>query len=127
MKAHELHSPGAQIVYTPPNATREWQEARRYPEFRRAGREAWLQTVTQGRAVRWSELDSVGNVESDLSVLDTDKVIRARDQVSAGRVEMPLVGMWPDQSLDLIGGNTRLATLLATGHDPHVWLVTAPN
>jgi hypothetical protein len=127
MRAHELRHPPVQpITYTPPDAAREWSEARRYPEFRQQGRLAWLQTVSQGHAVAWSDLHSVGNVETHLHVLAPDKVTRAQRQVTQGRVEMPIVGQWPDHSLDLIGGNTRTAALLAAGHDPQVWLVTVP-
>jgi predicted chitinase/pyrimidine deaminase RibD-like protein len=115
------------VIYTRPNLEREWEEANRYPEFQKLGKDAWIDIAKQGRAVNWSSLDSVGNVESDLSLLDSDKVRRATVDVQRNKVELPIVGRWPDGWLDLIGGNTRIATLLDQGHDPKVWLVDIPE
>jgi hypothetical protein len=119
--------PARGVIYTRPNLEREWEEANRYPEFQKLGKDAWIDIAKQGRAVNWSSLDSVGNVESDLSLLDPDKVRRATVDVQRNKVELPIVGRWPDGWLDLIGGNTRIAALLDQEHDPKVWLVNIPE
>jgi hypothetical protein len=115
------------VIYTKPDFAREWGEAARYPEFQQLGREAWINIAAQGRVVDWSSLDSVGNVELDLASLDQSKVRSVAVDVKRNQVELPIVGQWVDGTLDLIAGNTRIATLLAQGHNPKVWLVDVPG
>lgn len=117
----------SKVTYTKPNFDREWEEAERYPEFQKAGKDTWINIAKQGSVAKWSELRDVGNVDTDLSGLERDKIKRAGTMVGAGKVELPIVGRWPDGYLDLIAGNTRIATLLSQGHDPKVWVVDVPE
>ena len=121
-----LESSDRGVIYTKPNFAREWLEAARYPEFKQLGRAVWMDCAAQGRVVDWTSLDNVGNVELDLANLDQDKVRGVAVDVKRNQVELPIVGQWADGTLDLIAGNTRIATLLAQGHNPQVWLVDVP-
>jgi hypothetical protein len=115
------------INYTKPNLENEWNEATRYPEFQKLGKELWINIARRGKRANLSRLKNVGNIDSNLSNLLPAKRIRADAQVNSGRVELPIVGRWPDGYLDLIGGNTRIATLLDKGYDPKVWVVNVPD
>ena len=120
-------NPKRGVIYTKPNLNREWQEAIRYPEFQKLGKDAWIKIASQGRVAKWSSLADVGNVDTDLSKLDPEKVKRTANDVKRNKVELPIVGRWPNGRLDLIGGNTRVATLSNQGHDPRVWVVDVPG
>ena len=115
------------VIYTKPNLEHEWPEANRYPEFHKLGKDQWIKIARQGSMAKWSSLKDVGNFDSDLSNLESGKRKRAAVQVNRGKVELPIVGRWPNGELDLIAGNTRTATLLDQGHDPKVWVVDVPD
>jgi hypothetical protein len=115
------------VIYTKPNLEHEWPEANRYPEFHKLGKDQWIKIARQGSMAKWSSLKDVGNFDSDLSNLEPEKIKRAAVQVNRGKVELPIVGRWPNGELDLIAGNTRTATLLDQGHDPKVWVVDVPD
>jgi len=115
------------VIYTKPNLEHEWPEANRYPEFHKLGKDQWIKIARQGSMAKWSSLNDVGNVDSDLSNLEPEKRKRAAVLVNRGKVELPIVGRWSNGELDLIAGNTRIATLLDQGHDPKVWVVDVPD
>jgi len=115
------------VIYTKPNLEHEWPEANRYPEFHKVGKDQWIKIARQGSMAKWSSLNNVGNVDSDLSNLEPEKRKRAAAMVNRGKVELPIVGRWSNGELDLIAGNTRLATLLDQDHDPKVWVVDVPD
>jgi len=115
------------VIYIKPNLENEWPEANRYPEFHKLGKDQWIKIARQGSMAKWSSLKDVGNFDSDLSNLEPGKRKRAAVQVNRGKVELPIVGRWPNGELDLIAGNTRTATLLDQGHDPKVWVVDVPD
>jgi pyrimidine deaminase RibD-like protein/GNAT superfamily N-acetyltransferase len=115
------------VIYTKPNLENEWPEANRYPEFHKLGKDQWIKIARQGSMAKWSSLNDVGNVDSDLSNLEPEKRKRAAVLVNRGKVELPIVGRWSNGELDLIAGNTRIATLLDQGHDPKVWVVDVPD
>jgi hypothetical protein len=115
------------VIYTKPDLENEWLEANRYPEFQKLGKDQWIKISRQGSVAKWSSLKDVGNVDNDLSNLEPEKRKRAAVLVNRGKVELPIVGRWPDGYLDLIAGNTRIATLLDQGHDPKVWVVDVPD
>jgi len=115
------------VIYTKPDLEHEWPEANRYPEFHKLGKDQWIKIARQGSMAKWSSLKDVGNFDSDLSNLEPEKRKRAAVLVNRGKVELPIVGRWPNGELDLIAGNTRIATLLDQGHDPKVWVVDVPD
>jgi hypothetical protein len=118
---------GRDVIYTAPDLEVEWEEANRYPEFQKSGKDKWFEIAKQGKVVRWSELDNVGNVEQDLYSLDQNKVKQVAVDIKRNKIELPIVGQWSDGHLDLISGNTRIASLLNRGHDPKVWLINVPD
>lgn len=115
------------MKYLNPKFEVEWEEAIRYPEFRKVGKSEWIRIAKQGRISEWTTLSNVGNVDTDLSNLELDKRKRASKAIAKGVVELPIVGRWPNGTMDLIGGNTRIAALLDNGYDPMVWIVDVPS
>ena len=109
--------------YIPTNVEVEYLEGIRYPEVAEGGMTYWASLMALGQVVKWSTLGVVENVDLDLPSLHPLKLQRAGDVVRSGVVERPLVGEWSDGYRELMGGNTRLAHLLAMGLDPEVTLV----
>jgi hypothetical protein len=109
--------------YVNPRFDIEWEEAMRYSEFRQVGKTEWIRIAQQGKVLDWSALREVGNVDTNLDNLEVDKRKRAEEAIAKGIVELPIVGRWPNGTMDLIGGNTRIAALLNEGYDPKVWVV----
>jgi len=116
-----------QIKYVEPDLDMEWGEAARYPEFKNLGKSEWKKIAKKGETAKWDTLVDVGNVDTDLNNLDKNKRKRAEEAITKGIVELPIVGRWPDGTMDLIGGNTRIATLLSRGYNPEVWIVDVPD
>jgi len=128
MKIKSIYEDHARAIkYAEPNLDAEWEEANRYREFKILGKDAWLKQARIGKVENWSSLGYVGNVCTDLSALESDKVERVQAAIKRDEVELPIVGRWPDGTLDLIAGNTRIATLLNIGIDPKVWVVDVPK
>lgn len=113
--------------YVNPRFDIEWEEAMRYPEFQKIGKTEWMKIAQQGKVFDWSTLREVGNVDTNLDNLEVDKRKRAEEAIAKGVVELPIVGQWPNGTMDLIGGNTRIAALLNGGYDPKVWVVNVPH
>lgn len=110
-----------------PNLADEWNEAERYPEFQKWGREAWFDIGNRGRRVRFSSLGRVNNHVLDLSSLDPEKLQHVQTSILRDEIDYPIVGRWPDGSYELIAGNTRTAVLRSQGYDPWVWLIEIPS
>lgn len=128
MKLRLLYEDHARAIkYTEPNLDTEWEEANRYREFKILGKDAWLKQARKGKVESWSSLGHVGNVCADLSALEPEKVERVQATIKRDEVELPIVGRWPDGTLDLMAGNTRIAVLLDIGVDPKVWVVDVPK
>lgn len=113
------------IDWSLPNFKEEWHEAKRYPEFREIGPKGWLALAKDGVTVAWGEVaDTIGNIDLDFGSLDPDKRDRFNLAISQGRVEIPIAVKFSDGSIDLLGGNTRLAGLIGMGIEPPIWLIT---
>jgi hypothetical protein len=113
------------IQYTKPNFEFEWGvEAKRYREFRKMGKEEWVDLASKGYTVKYSEIkDVLGNVDLDFDNLENDKKSRFNQAYESGKIEMPLVVKFSDNDYDLIGGNTRIAGLVNKNIDPTLWVV----
>lgn len=119
---------GHSLDWTLPNFREEWGEAKRYPQFREIGHRGWLALARAGGVVNWSSLaDRIGNVDLDFGSLDPDKRARFKQAIGRGRVEIPIAVRFSDGSIDLLGGNTRLAGLIGLGLEPPIWLITLPQ
>ena len=119
------------IIYTKPNLENEWEEAARYPEFVRIGKEAWIKLAQAGKAVTITSAKDIDNTDAadpdSFKLLHKDKQARALSQIKQGSVEMPIVAVYPDGRKELIGGNTRLTATLAKYGKSTLWAFKVPD
>ena len=63
-----------EITFTNPNFETEWDEAKRYPEFKEMGKEAWIKLANQGKSVSYDSIkDVLVNVDLNVNELDEPK------------------------------------------------------
>jgi len=119
------------VIYTKPNLENEWEEAARYPEFVRIGKEAWIKLAQAGKAVTIKSAKDINNTDAadpdSFKLLNKDKQARALSQIKQGSVEMPIVAVYPDGRKELIGGNTRLTATLAKYGKSTLWAFKVPD
>jgi hypothetical protein len=121
----------SKLTYSTPNFEHEWEEAERYPEFRKIGKAAWIELASKGKAVTIRSAKGINNTDAadpnSFASLDKTKQSRALDQLKSGRVEMPIVAVYPDGWKELVGGNTRLTAMLAQNSEATVWAFKVPD
>jgi hypothetical protein len=116
-----------------PNFNHEWDEATRYPEFVKLGKEKWIELVSKGKPVTVTRKNVIRINNTDAAdpesfkLLDPEKQERALAQLATGDVEMPIVARYSDGYLELIGGNTRLTAQMAKDGQAKVWLFNVPE
>ena len=119
------------VIYTKPNLENEWEEAARYPEFVRIGKEDWIKLAQAGKAVTIKSAKGIDNTDAanldSFKLLNKDKQARALSQIKQGSVEMPIVAVYPDGRKELIGGNTRLTATLAKYGKSTLWAFKVPD
>jgi len=116
------------ITYTNPNFDAEWEEANRYPEFVKMGKEGWLSIAKKGKPVSYSSIKNVlGNVDLNFDGLEEPKKQRFLDAFKRGTIEMSIAVKFSDNDYDLVAGNTRLSGLVKNGIDPQIWVVDISN
>jgi hypothetical protein len=119
------------IKYSAPNFDYEWEEAERYPEFRKIGKDAWIELAGKGKAVTIRSAKGINNTDAEdpnsFTSLDKTKQGRALDQLKSGTIEMPIVAVYPDGWKELVGGNTRLTAMLAQNGEATVWAFKVPD
>lgn len=112
------------IKFTKPNFEYEWNEAKRYPEFRKIGKEGWIEIARKGNSVSYSSIeDHISNVDLDFEKLDNSKKQRFQKAFEAGSIETPIAVKFAEKDYDLVAGNTRLSGLLKNGIEPKIWIV----
>lgn len=112
------------MKFKKPNFDFEWNEAQRYPEFENMGKDGWIELAQNGFIMMYSEIkDVLGNVDLDFDTLDIDKKNRFKKAIKVGKMELPIVVKFSNESYDLIGGNTRLSGLVNMGVDSPLWIV----
>ena len=117
-----------EVQYKKPNFEFEWEEAVRYPEFKKMGKEGWLKIAEKGSTIKYSEIkDVLGNVDLKFDDLEKEKKKRFKSSYESGTVESPIAVKFSDKDYDLIGGNTRLSGLVNNGEDPTIWIVDISN
>ena len=130
VRLHENFADG-NINYTPPQFNLEWEEAARYPEFNRIGKEAWIKLAQTGQAVTIKSARGIDNTDADdpdrFKLLNKDKQARALSQIKQGSVEMPIVAVYPDGRKELIAGNTRLTATLEKYGKSTLWAFKVPD
>ena len=113
------------MKYIKPNFKREWEEAIRYPEFKKMGKEQWIHTANKNfEIINYNEIEDVlGNVDLDFENLNSEKRKRFEKSYSIGKVEIPIAVKFSEEDYDLLGGNTRLSGLLKKGKNPKIWVI----
>jgi hypothetical protein len=124
-------SEDSSINYKIPNFEYEWEEALRYPEFRKIGKQAWIELARKGKAVTIRSAKDINNTDAadpnSFASLDKVKQSRALGQLKSGIVEMPIVAVYSDGWKELVGGNTRLTAILAQNDKATVWMFSVPD
>ena len=117
--------------FVEPNFDFEWEEAERYPEFAKLGKDAWIELARKGRAVAITSAQDISNTDAadpdSFKSLVPAKQKRALAQLEKGTVEMPIVAVYSDGHKELIGGNTRLTAMMARDGKATVWAFRVPD
>ena len=113
-----------ELTYKKPNFEYEWDEAKRYPEFRQWGEAEWIKLANKGYTETYSQIkDILGNVDLDFDGLEEPKKQRFQSAYDRGAIELPIVVKFATNDYDLVAGNTRLSGLVGNGKDPQLWVV----
>jgi len=118
-------------AFVNPNFDYEWEEATRYPEFQKIGKDAWIKLAKKGKAVTITSAKGISNTDAtepdSFSSLDKNKQARALAQLDSDKIEMPIVAVYSDGHKELVGGNTRLTALMAKKIPATVWQFEVPD
>jgi hypothetical protein len=118
-------------AFVEPQFDVEWDEAARYPEFQKIGKEAWIELAKKGTAITIKSAKGINNTDAadpdSFKSLDPAKQKRALAQLKSGDVEMPIVAVYSDGYKELIGGNTRLTAMMAKDGKATVWAFKVPD
>ena len=114
-----------------PNFDFEWDEAKRYPEFERLGKDKWIELAKTGKAVTITNANDIENTDAgkpeSFYDLEKDKQQRALQQIARGSVELPIVALYSDGYKELIAGNTRLTAMMLRYGKATVWQFEVPD
>ncbi len=117
--------------FVEPNFNNEWEEAERYPEFVKLGKDAWIELARKGKAITINSAQDISNTDAadpdSFKSLVPAKQKRALAQLEKGTVEMPIVAVYSDGHKELIGGNTRLTAMMARDGKATVWAFRVPD
>jgi predicted transcriptional regulator len=117
--------------FVKPNFDFEWEEAERYPEFVKLGKDAWIELAKKGKAVTINSAQGINNTDAadpdSFKSLVPAKQKRALAQLEKGTVEMPIVAVYSDGHKELVGGNTRLTAMMARDGKATVWAFRVPG
>ena len=109
----------------------EWDEAQRYPEFKKLGKDGWIKLASKGKATTIISAKDINNTDAadvdSFKTLDPQKQKRATSQLKSGNVEMPIVAVYSDGYKELIGGNTRLTAMMRDKGQATVWQFEVPD
>ena len=121
----------SKVNYSTPNFDHEWEEAERYPEFEKIGKEDWIELAKKGKAITIKSAKGINNTDAadpnSFKSLDPTKQKRALAQLKKGTVEMPIVAVYSDGYKELVGGNTRLTAMMARDGVATVWAFKVPD
>ena len=119
------------VSYRIPNFNYEWEEAIRYPEFKKLGKQNWINLAKKGKEVSITSAKDINNTDANnpdaFKKLNKDKQKRTLAQIDSGTVEMPIVAVYPDGYKELLGGNTRLTALMSKNGKATVWMFDVPE
>ena len=114
-----------------PNFDFEWDEAKRYPEFEKLGKDKWIELAKSGKEEKITDASNINNTDAGAPEsfydLEKDKQQRALQQIARGDVELPIIARYSDGHLELIGGNTRLTAMMLRKGSAKVWMFDVPD
>ena len=121
--------------YTNPNFNVEWDEATRYPEFKKIGKDKWIELAKSGKAIDVDNAlsNKIENTEAGeenrhhFDKLEEPKKERFRKAVKAGKVELPIIARYSDGYLELVAGNTRLTGMMNEFGKGKAWIFDVPD
>ena len=118
-------------AFVKPQFDVEWEEAARYPEFQKIGKDAWIELAKKGKSVTIKSAKGINNTDAadpdSFKSLELEKQKRALAQLEKDTVEMPIVAVYSDGYKELIGGNTRLTAMMARDGKATVWAFKVPD
>lgn len=130
-KALKLNPIAVTEAFVEPQFDVEWDEAARYPEFVKIGKDAWIELAKTGQAVEITDASDIENTDAadpdSFKSLDPNKQKRALAQLKKDEVEMPIVAVYSDGYKELIAGNTRLTAMMAKDGRATVWQFEVPD
>ena len=121
-----MASVSKKIEFTPPNFTEEWNEAKRYPEFKEMGKSAFIKFAKKnGKQIKFSSIKNKGlsNYNPKFKNLEEPKKDRFFKAFEKGVIEMSVFIKWNDSQHELMAGNTRVSGLNMVGIDPPIWCI----
>jgi hypothetical protein len=121
-------------TYVLPRFDIEWEEANRYDEFIKLGKDAWIELVKKGRVVDVDDAlsnnientDATEKYRSDWDTLEPPKKARFDKAMRLGVIELPIVARYSDGRMKLIAGNTRLTGMMRELGLGKVWMFDIP-
>lgn len=112
------------IKFIKPNFEREFDEVKRYREFKGLSKKEWIDLAKDGSITTFEKIKkNLGNIDLDFEKLDKEKRARFQAAFKNKRIEAPIVVKFKENDYDLLGGNTRLAGLVRKGMNPKLWLI----
>ena len=124
------------VNYTMPNFDFEWEEANRYEQYRKIGKEEWIKLAKTGKVVDVDNrmANDIENTEAGEEYRDDhwDGLVKAkRDRfakaLSSGQIELPIIARYSDGQLELISGNTRLTGMMRELGRAKAWIYDVPD
>ena len=123
------------IDFKDPNFEQEWDEAQRYSEFKKIGKDAWIDLAKQGDKVDIDNAlsNKINNTEAgekdrdSFKNLEKDKQERFVKDLASNNIELPIIARYSDDHLELIGGNTRLTGMMKHLGQGKAWIFDVPD
>lgn len=123
------------IQFRKPNFNAEWGEAERYPEFKKIGKDNWIDLAKQGKPVTVDNAMSnkINNTEAgekdrdQFDKLDSSKRDRFVKDLVNNNIELPIIARYSDGYLELVGGNTRLTGMMSQIGQGKAWVFDVPD
>lgn len=132
---HKVRDIYEDIKYSPVQFNVEWDEAIRYPEFRKIGKSKWIELAKTGKPINVDNAlaNKIENTEAgeenrhEFDNLEEPKKERFRKAVEDGTIELPIVARYSDGYLELIAGNTRLTGMMREFGKGKAWIFNVPD
>jgi len=134
-KTHKVQDIYEGINYSPVQFDIEWEEANRYPEFEKMGKENWIKLAKTGKVIKVNDAlsDKINNTEAGTKYrhtwddLEEPKKERFYNALKTSTIELPLIARYDDGRLELVAGNTRLTGLMNKMGKAKAWVFDIPS